>query len=127
MINVGQPSQVKYGYMRQGLAEGMINEEKFGVNPFKYGIVAGSDRHAAYTPNEEFNFHGTQALLDDLPKKRLNPAPNASGDVAAAVGSAGITAVWAEENTRESLFDAMQSRETYGTSGPLIRLRFFGS
>ena len=127
MINVGQPSQVRYGYMRQGLVEGMINEEKFGVNPFKYGIVAGSDSHSAYTPNEEFNFHGTHALLDDVPKKRLNPAPNASGDVAAAVGSAGITAVWAEENTREGLFDAMKAKETYGTSGPLIRLRFFGS
>jgi hypothetical protein len=126
MINVGMPSQLKFSYMRQGLVEGMINEEKFGYNPFKYGIVAGSDSHAAYTPNEEFNFHGTHAMLDDTPKKRLNPAKNASGDVAAAVGSAGITAVWAEENTRESLFDAMKARETYGTSGPLIRLRFFG-
>jgi len=126
MINVGQPSQVKYGYMRQGLVEGMIHEEKLGTNPFKYGIVAGSDSHAAYTPNEEFNFHGTHGLLDDTPEKRMNPNKNASGDVAARVGSAGITAVWAEENTREGLFDAMKSKETYGTSGPLIRLRFFG-
>jgi len=127
MINVGQPSQVKYGYMRQGLVEGMIHEETFGANPFKFGIVAGSDSHAAYTPNEEFNFHGTHSLLDDTPEKRMNPNKNASGDVAARVGSAGITAVWAEENTREGLFDAMKSKETYGTSGPLIRLRFFGS
>ena len=88
--------------------------------------MAGSDSHASYTPNEEFNFHGTHSLLDDTPKKRLNPNKNASGDVAAAVGSAGITAVWAEENTREAIFDAMKAKETYGTSGPLIRLRFFG-
>lgn len=126
LINVGMPSQVKYGYIRQGLVEGMILEEKLGSNPYKMGIVGGSDSHSAYTPNEEFNFHGTHALLDDEPAKRLNPSPNASGDVAAAVGSAGITAIWAEENTRESLFDAMKARETYGTSGPLIRLRFFG-
>ena len=126
MINVGMPSQVKYGYMRQGLVEGMIHENKLGSNPFKYGIVAGSDSHASYTPNEEFNFHGTHSLLDDTPKKRLNPNKNASGDMPAAVGSAGITAVWAEENTREAIFDAMKAKETYGTSGPLIRLRFFG-
>jgi len=126
MINVGMPSQVKYGYMRQGLVEGMIHEGKLGSNPFKYGIVAGSDSHSAYSPNEEFNFHGTHGLLDDKPKKRLNPIKTASGDMAGAVGSAGVTAVWAEENTREALFDAMKARETYGTSGPLIRLRFFG-
>ena len=126
MINVGQPSQIKYGYMRQGLVEGMILEEKLGANPFKYGIVAGADSHSAYSPNEEFNFHGTHALLDDQPAKRLSPAKNPSGDVAGAVGSAGATAVWAEENTRESIFAAMKRRETYGTSGPLIRLRFFG-
>jgi hypothetical protein len=127
MINVGQPSQVKFGYMRQGLALGMILEDKLSsANPFKYGIVAGSDSHSAYSPNEEFNFHGTHVLLDDTPRKRLNPAKNASGDVAAAVGSAGVTAVWATENTREALFDAMKAKEAYGTSGPLIRLRFFG-
>jgi hypothetical protein len=57
MINVGMPSQVKYGYMRQGLVEGMIHEDKLGTYPFKYGIVAGSDSHSAYSPNEEFNFH----------------------------------------------------------------------
>jgi len=126
MINVGMPSQIKYSYIRQGLVDGMILEEKLGSNPYKMGIVAGSDSHSAYTPNEEFNFYGSHGMLDDEPAKRLNPAPNASGDVAAVVGSAGITAVWAEENTRESLFDAMKRRETYGTSGTLIRLRFFG-
>jgi hypothetical protein len=126
MINVGQPSQIQNGYIRQGLARGMALEEKLGVNPFKYGIVSGADSHSAYSPNEEDNFHGSHGLLDDTPEKRLNPTPNASGDVAAVVGSAGATAVWAEENTREAIFDAMKRRETYGTSGPLIRLRFFG-
>lgn len=126
MINVGMPSQIRYGYYRQGLAEGMKLENELGANPYKMGVVAGADSHSAYSPNEEFNFHGSHALLDDKPKKRLNPERNASGDVAAAVGSAGVTAIWAEENTRESLFDAMKARETYGTSGTLIRLRFFG-
>jgi hypothetical protein len=126
MINVGQPSQIRYGYIRQALADGMALEQKLGTNPFKYGIVSGADSHSAYSPNEEWNFHGSHGALDDTPAKRLNPNPNPSGDVAGAVGSAGATAVWAEENTRASIFAAMKRRETYGTSGPLIRLRFFG-
>ena len=57
MINVGQPSQIKYGYVRQGLVQGMILENELGSNPFKYGIVVGSDSHSAHNPSEEFNFH----------------------------------------------------------------------
>lgn len=126
MINVGQPAQIQNGYIRQGLARGMALEAKLGANPFKMGIVAGSDSHSGYSPNEENNFHGSHGILDDKPEARLNPAKNASGDVAAAVSSGGTTAVWAEENTREAIFDAMKRKETYGTSGSLIRLRFFG-
>ena len=126
MINVGMPSQLRYSYVREGLVNGMILEDKLGHNPFKYGFVAGADSHSAYSPNEEFNFHGSHAKLDDTPAKRLNPNKNASGDVGAVVASAGTTAVWAEENTRASLFDGIKRKETYGTSGPLMRLRFFG-
>lgn len=126
MINVAQPSQVKYGYVRQGLVEGMILEEKLGSNPFKMGIVSGADVHSAYSGNEEWNWHGAHGVTDDTPQKRLNPAMSPSGEPGAIVGSAGATAVWAEENTRESIFDSMKRKETYGTSGPLIRLRFFG-
>ena len=126
MINVGQPSQIKYGYIRQGLVEGMILEDKLGTNPFKMGIVSGADSHSGYSNNEEFNFHGSHGALEDTPKKRLNPVADAAGDIPARLGSAGATAVWAEENTRASIFDAMKRKETYGTSGTLIRLRFFG-
>jgi hypothetical protein len=126
MINVGQTGQLKNGYIRQALADGMVLEDKLGTNPFKFGIVSGADSHAAYSNNEEFNFHGSHGLLDDTAQKRLDPTPNATGGLNAVVGSAGATAVWAEENTRASLFDAMKRKETYGTSGPLIRLRFFG-
>jgi hypothetical protein len=126
LLNVGQPSQIKNGYIREALARGMVLEEELGTNPFKYGIVSGSDSHSAYSPNEEWNFHGSHGKLDSTAEKRLDPTPNASGDVAGVVGSAGATAVWAEENTREAIFDAMARKEVYGTSGPLIRLRFFG-
>ena len=126
MINVGQPSQIKYGYFRQGVVEGMILEDKLGANPYKMGIVSGADSHSAYSNNEEFGFHGSHGATDDTPQKRLNPGMSPSGEPGAVVGSAGATAVWAEENTRAGIFDAMKRKETYGTSGTLIRLRFFG-
>jgi hypothetical protein len=126
MINVGQPSQVKYGYVRQGLVEGMILEDKLGSNPYKMGIVAGADSHSAYSNNEEFGFHGSHGATDDTPQKRLHPGMSPSGEPGSVVGSAGTTAVWAEENTRAAIFDAMKRKETYGTSGTMIRLRFFG-
>jgi len=126
MINVGQTGQMKYGYFRQALADGMALEDKLGTNPFKYGVAAGADAHSGYSNNEEFNFHGSHGVLDDTPAKRLNPAQNASGTTNGVMGSAGVTAVWATENTRPAIFDAMKSKETYATSGPLIKLRFFG-
>ena len=100
MINVGKPSAIKYGYVRQALADGLRYEEKLGTNPFKFGIVAGADVHSSYSGNEEFNWHGAHGKADDTPKRRLDPTPNPSGEAGAIVGSAGTTAVWAEENTR---------------------------
>jgi hypothetical protein len=126
LINIGQPSQIKYGYVRQGLVQGMILENTLGSNPYKMGIVSGADSHSGYSNNEEFNFHGSHGALEDTPQKRLNPVADAAGDMPSRLGSAGTTAVWAAENTRGAIFDAMQSKEVYGTSGTLIRLRFFG-
>ena len=126
MINVGQPSQITNGYFRQGVVEGMILEEKLGSNPYKMGLVGGADSHSAYSNNEEFGFHGSHGATDDTPQKRLNPGMSPSGEPAAIVSTAGLTAIWAPENTRASLFDSMKAKETYGTSGTFIRLRFFG-
>jgi hypothetical protein len=126
MINVGQTGQMKYGYFRQALSNGMALEDKLGTNPFKYGVASGADAHSGYSNNEEFNFHGSHGVLDDTAKKRLDPTPNASGATNGVMGSAGVTAVWAEENTRAAIFDAMKAKETFGTSGPLMRVRFFG-
>jgi len=104
----------------------MILKEQFGSNPYKMGLVAGADSHSAYSNNEEFAFHGSHAAIDDKPQERLNPASSPSGEPGAIVGTAVLTAIWAAENTRASLFDSMKAEETYGTSGTFIRLRFFG-
>ena len=126
MISLPVPSQVRYGFIRQGLVEGMKLESKLGYNPYKMGIVSGADVHSGYQGNEEWDWNGAHGQLDDTPKKRLDPKPNVTGESGFVVSSAGTTAVWAEENTREGIFDAMKSKETYGTTGTLIRLRFFG-
>jgi hypothetical protein len=126
LISTATPSKVKHGYIRQALTDGLMHQQKLGVNPFKFGIVAGADVHSGYSGNEEWNWHGAHGTQDDTPKKRLDPKPNSSGENGFGVSSAGTTAVWAEENTRTAIFDAMKRKETYGTSGTLIRLRFFG-
>ena len=126
MINIGLPSQIKHGFYRQALGDGFRIEKNLGFNPYKMGVVGGSDFHSGYQGNEEFNYQGGHGILDDTPKKRLSPNMTASGVRGPVPSSAGTTAVWAEENTRASIFDAMKSKETYGTSGTLIRLRFFG-
>jgi len=126
MINIGLPSQIKHGFYRQGLGDGFRIEKAVGYNPFKMGVVAGADFHSGYQGNEEFGFEGGHGTIDDTPEKRLSPKMQASGVRGPVVSSAGTAAVWATENTREAIFDAMKTKETYGTSGTLIRLRFFG-
>jgi hypothetical protein len=126
LISLGTPSAIKGGFYRQGLVEGMKIESKLGYNPYKMGIVAGADVHSGYSGNEEWDWNGAHGNLDDTPKKRLNPTPNATGETGYGVSSAGTTAVWATENTRDGIWNGMLSKETYGTTGTLIRLRFFG-
>ena len=126
MINVGLPSQIKYGFYRQALGLGFRIEKEVGYNPYKMGLVAGADVHSGYQANEEFNFHGGHGNIDDTPQKRLNPNMMPTGVRGPIPSSAGATAVWADENTRAGIFDGMRRKETYGTSGTLIRLRFFG-
>jgi hypothetical protein len=119
-------SRIDYGFIRQALVNGLEHEQKLGVNPFKFGIVAGADSHSALSINEEFNFTGPHGVSDDTPKVRLSGAAISTGSPAITLSSAGSTAVWAPENTREAIFDAIKRKETYGTSGTYIRLRFFG-
>lgn len=128
MIGTNPPvlSRINYGYVREALINGVGYQEYLGVNPFKLGIVAGADAHTAFSDNEEFNYTGVHGAVDATTKVRMSGAGQTAGESATFFGSPGATAVWAPENTREGIFDGIANKESYGTSGPLIRLRFFG-
>jgi Protein of unknown function (DUF3604) len=96
-----------------------------GYNPYKFGIVGGSDSHNTGVPYRQDNFFGGHGLNDGDMRQRMAGHVFAGLD-ARLENPAGLTAVWAEENTRASLFEAMQRKETYGTSGVRIKLRMFG-
>jgi len=118
--------RINYSYVREALINGVGFQESLGVNPFKLGIVAGADAHTGFSDNEEFNYSGVHGNLDKTAKVRLSGAGTTAGESAVNFGTPGATGVWAPENTREAIFDALQRKETFGTSGPLIRVRFFG-
>jgi hypothetical protein len=122
----GVVGKIDYSYVRQALTNGVGYQELLGANPFKYGIVAGADAHTAFSDNEEFNYTGVHGVVDATPKARLSGAQQTAGEPATQFGTPGATAVWAPENTREAIFDGIKRKETYGTSGPLMRVRFFG-
>jgi hypothetical protein len=118
--------KVNYSYVREALINGVGYQEYLGVNPFKFGIVAGADAHTGFSVNEEFNYTGVHGNLDKTAKIRLSGAGTTAGESAINFGTPGATGVWAPENTREAIFDGIARKETFGTSGPLVRLRFFG-
>jgi len=122
----GVVSRINNGYVRRALTDGQGFQEMIGANPFKYGIVSGADSHNAFSDNEENNYTGVHGNTDMTPKIRLDSGTTVAGEPPINFGTPGATGVWAPENTRTAIFDAINNKETFGTSGPLIRVRFFG-
>ncbi len=124
-----RPKRHRGSFARQALLEGMAQDAKGNGNPFKYGFIGDTDTHNAAASNEEFNYTGKFAFEND-PKDRIEGQPGQPPGQVQQIrefSSAGLAGVWAERNTREAIFEAMQRKETFGTSGPMIRLRFFAS
>ncbi len=113
-------------FMRSALIRGMQIEREIGVNPYQFGVIGSTDAHTGLAAAEENNFHGKFAT-DSIPVSKLDGwSDNANSSFGWAMGAQGLAAVWAEENTRESIMQAMKRRGTYATTGPRIGLRFYG-
>ena len=111
---------------RDGLKKGLRLEREIGINPLRFGMIGSTDAHNSNPGDaEEWDFRGVTGLFSSSARRRLDPNLRGNAD-SLNRNPGGIAAIWAEENTREALFDAMRRKEVYATSGPRIRLRFFG-
>jgi Protein of unknown function (DUF3604) len=121
---------LQFEYTRSALKNGLLLEQRLGVNPYKFGLVGSSDAHTGLTAMEEDNFFGKTTPQEPSPERlRATFIDNPKTGVKVMdweVLASGYAAVWATENTREALWDAMQRRETYATTGTRMVVRFFG-
>lgn len=131
--NPAEPSEPRGSYVRAALRLGLEMEESDGINPYEIGMIGASDGHNAAGPFAEDEYFGKLGAIDATPEVRLGtatdglPAAQIDGpNIVTLWGSGGLAGVWATENTRAALFDALRRRETFATSGPRIRVRFFG-
>lgn len=135
------PSQVKGNvegsYVRQALRNGLRYADEDGFNPFRFGFVGGSDSHVAGGSFDEKGYWSKLGRNDAFPEQRGSVPPGGAKSWEGAVldlraknwfsrwSASGLTGVWAESNTRDAIFDALSRRETFATTGPRIRIRFF--
>jgi hypothetical protein len=122
------PGMIESEYARRALQEGLKLEQTLVVNPFKFGFAGGTDTHTGLTTAEEDNFFGKHTGVEPSPHRWEHdviqtPEVSVKGWQMAA---AGYTGVWATENTREAIWDALKRKEAYSTTGPRMTVRFFG-
>ena len=111
-------------YVRDAYRAGLEFQDKNGFNPYRFGLIAASDSHTGIVPVEEDNYSGKVGARDGSPQSRLL-LPSATMDYRF-FSASGLAGVWAEENDREHVYGALRRKETWGTSGPRIQVRFFG-
>jgi uncharacterized protein DUF3604 len=130
-LNMSVPKEkgmLQHEYARTALQLGLQLEARLGTNPYKFGMVGSTDTHTGLTTADEDNFFGKHSGTEPNPKRMAHPVGCFGtncilGWQQAASGYAGV---WATDNTRAALFDAMERKETYATTGPRMVVRFFG-
>jgi hypothetical protein len=134
-INTPDLSRPPGSYVREAYLNGMVMQETAGFNPYKFGVIGASDTHNAAGSFEEDNFWSKLGFRDIEPSSRGSvPLPDSPPDAPKYAtgapnywGASGLAGVWAESNTRDAIYDAFRRKETFSTSGPHIKVRFFGS
>ena len=115
-------------YAREALKRGLELEAKLGTNPYKFGMIGSTDSHTSLATTAENNFWGKHAGAEPSPTRMMHPfmATEKGAIMGWQMVASGLAAVWAKENTREALFDAMERKEVYATTGTRLAVRFFG-
>ena len=115
-------------YARSGLKRGLEFEQGLGVNPYKFGMIGSTDSHTSMPAVEENNFFGKHSGVEPSPERASHVVIGGKNGkiMGYDMASSGFAAVWAKENTRDAIFDAMARRETYATTGSRMAVRFFG-
>jgi hypothetical protein len=128
LTELKKPEMLEAEYARSAFRNGLKLEAELGINPYKFGVIGSTDAHTGLAAVEEDNFWGKTSSSEPNAERATHPFVKT--DKATIMGweqtASGYAAVWATENTREALFDAMKRRETYATTGPRMVVRFFG-
>jgi len=115
-------------YAREALKRGLLLEDRMGTNPYKFGMIGSTDSHTSLATTQEDNFFGKHSGAEPSPSRMTHPFM--ATDEGSIMGwqqvASGLAAVWATDNTREAIFDAMERKEVYATTGSRLQVRFFG-
>ncbi|WOJ92721.1 DUF3604 domain-containing protein [Congregibacter variabilis] len=125
------PAMLPSEYARSGLLRGLQLQQTLGINPYQFGFQGATDTHTGLSTADEDNFFSKFTTTEPSATRTVHPGKSnpdlgIEGFTGWMYNAAGVTAVWAEQNSRTAIFDAMERRETYATTGPRIALRFFG-
>jgi len=130
LTEIKKPEMLEFEYARAAFKNGLRLEKELGTNPYKFGLVGSTDSHTGLSAIEEDNFFGKTSSSEPSPGRASHPFVKNPKTGLTIMGwetsASGYAGVWARENTRESLWDAMQRLETYATTGSRMVVRFFG-
>lgn len=125
LLTQPKEGRIEGSYVRQAYGRGLVLAEKIGANPYKFGVIGSSDLHNGISTSRESDYNNPEFGFNADPSKAI-AYKEGPGTQSLLYGSGSLAGVWAEENTRESIFDGLKRKETFATSGNLIKVRFFG-